>query len=286
MRASSTIATSSSGPSRLSGIWLGSSCPTATSPISAILTTGSAPAMFAQPASEPMKVFPKSGYFVVRGKANPPSEHVSAGYLAQIAAFHSRTHKHADDLSFIWYDRGAQLLVDAGRYGYFGKAEQGSELWKDGFWYADPNRVYCESTRAHNAVEIDGRNYGRKGVKPYGSALSRTGSLRDEIFFSECEAKHFKSIRHVRVLLYRPSEWLVVCDWLHDNVEAEHDYRQWFHFAPELSVRQVGEQYVAQGARPKEPLRVASLLVGPTGGKLQLAQETPQLQGFWSPSDR
>ena len=172
-----------------------------------------------------------------------------------MAAFHSRTHKHADDLSFLWDDRVALVLVVSGRYGYVGKAEQGSRLWKDGFWYSDPNRVYCESTRAHNTVEIDGRNYVRKGAKPYGSAIKRCGSV-GELFYSECEVKHFKSIRHVRLLIFKPSEWLVVCDWLHDNIEAEHDYRQWFHFAPELSVRQDAGQYVASGARPKEPLRV------------------------------
>lgn len=237
------------------------------------------------PPAQPLRAFAKSGYFIVRGSASSQTKYSQAAYLAQTAAFHSRTHKHADDLSFIWYDRGAQLLVDAGRYGYFGKTEQNSELWKEGFWYADPNRVYCESTRAHNTVEIDGRNYQRKGVKPFGSALNRFGSVNDELFYSECELKHFKSIRHVRLLVFKPSHWLIVCDWLHDNVEAEHDYRQWFHFAPELSVREQAGQYVATGARPSEPLRAASLLAGPQGSSLQLAQTTPELQGWWSPSD-
>ncbi|QJW84688.1 hypothetical protein HK414_16235 [Ramlibacter terrae] len=63
--------------------------------------------------------FPDGGYFVVRRPAGPGrAGHAQAGYLAQTAAFHSRTHKHADDLSFIWSDRGSDLLVDAGRYGY------------------------------------------------------------------------------------------------------------------------------------------------------------------------
>lgn len=232
------------------------------------------------------RAFNESGYFVVRGKPAAGESPINGGYLAQIAAFHSRTHKHADDLSFVWYDRGAQILVDSGRYGYFGKAEQGSSLWQDGFWYSDPNRVYCESTRAHNTVEIDGRNYQRKGVKPYGSALNRNGCLQDELFFSECELKHFKSIRHVRVLLFKPSSWLIVCDWLHDNLEQQHDYRQWFHFAPELSVQREGGQYVARGPQPAQALRVASLLSGVNASKPYLAQESPQLQGFWSPADR
>jgi hypothetical protein len=232
------------------------------------------------------RAFAESGYFVVKSKPRPGEKHADAGYLAQIAAFHSRTHKHADDLSFVWYDRGALLLVDSGRYGYFGKVEKGSPLWQEGFWYSDPNRVYCESTRAHNTVEIDGRNYPRKGVKPYGSALDRSGSLRDEVFFSECEVKHFKSIRHVRLLIFKPSAWLVVCDWLHDNLEVPHEYRQWFHFEPELSVRRDGQQYVATGARPEQSLRAVSLLSGATCGKTYLARDAAPMQGFWSPSDR
>jgi hypothetical protein len=238
--------------------------------------------------AESLKAFKESGYFVVK-RAQRGSRRLDvedASYLAQIAAFHSRTHKHADDLSFIWYDLGTPILVDAGRYGYDGKAEVGSALWKDGFWYSDPNRVYCEGTRAHNTVEIDDRNYLRKGVKPYGSALGRYGVVDDEVYFSEAEVKQFKSIRHVRLLLFRPRSWLVVFDWLHDNVEAQHDYRQWFHFAPELSVRHQGEQYVATNSRWSAPLRVASLMPEVSLSRPVLGRETPTLQGWWSPKGR
>jgi hypothetical protein len=238
-------------------------------------------------SSDTLRAFETSGYLVVcRPAASRPSAHEQSSYLAQIAAFHSRTHKHADDLSFIWYDRGCQILVDAGRYGYDGKTEVGSELWQDGFWYSDPNRVYVESTRAHNTVEIDDRNYLRKGAKPYGSALKRSGLVGDDVYFSECETKQFKSVRHVRVLIFRPGNWLVVWDWLHDNLNAQHDYRQWFHFAPELSVRLHDEQYVVTSARWNEPLRVASLLPGTTCSKPVLGREGPAQQGWWSPKAR
>jgi hypothetical protein len=37
--------------------------------------------------------------------------------------------------------------------------------------YSDPNRIYVETTRAHNTVEIDGLSHPRRNVQPYGSGL-------------------------------------------------------------------------------------------------------------------
>jgi len=116
--------------------------------------------------------FPKSGYFIARDSwPKGPEDFQQGSYLAQTLCFHSRTHKHADDLSFVWYDGGTEILVDAGRYGYPQKTEAGSALAKEGYWYSDPRRIYVEETRAHNTVEIDGRSSPRHKVKPYGSAL-------------------------------------------------------------------------------------------------------------------
>ncbi len=50
-----------------------------------------------------LKRFESGGYFIYRQPTSCFDE--PAAYVAQTAAFHSRTHKHADDLSFVWYDR-------------------------------------------------------------------------------------------------------------------------------------------------------------------------------------
>lgn len=233
-----------------------------------------------------LKAFPKSGYVVIREQSAAGQPAADDYYLAQTACFHSRTHKHADDLSIIWFDRGTPILVDAGKYGYIGKTGKESDLWKDGFWYSDPNRVYCESTRAHNTVEIDGKNYARKGVKPYGSALNRWGRSESGVFFTESEVKHFKSIRHVRLLFFKPGQWLIVCDWVHDNHEVEHEYRQWFHFAPEHSVRKKEEHYSVSVASLRRPMCATSLLPGVSISKPFIGVEQPQAQGWWSPKDK
>jgi hypothetical protein len=238
------------------------------------------------PPPESMRAFPASGYVVCRsGWPSGPEDFADGSYLAQACAFHSRTHKHADDLTFIWYDRGHEILVDAGGYGYAGKTEPGSELWKDGFWYADPRRIYVESTRSHNTIQIDGRNLPRRNVDPYGSALMRWGE-KAGVYYTESAVCHWETICHRRILLFRPSEWLLVFDWLLDDESASHDYRQAFHFAPELEVEEVvGNRLVLGMPGGESPLHMVSLssceLISPVKG-----QEHPELLGWISRQDR
>lgn len=239
-----------------------------------------------QAPSEHMRAFTQGGYWVVRVPGNDPDDLNGYSYLALNAAFHSRTHKHADDLSFVWFDRGHNLLVDAGRYGYIGKAEQGSELWLDGHWYSDPSRVYCESTRAHNTLEFDDRNFPRKGVKPFGSALKRWGKLDCGVFFAEAEVKQFNAIRHARILFHMPHQWLIVFDWFYDNNDAPHGVKQWFHIGHELQVLKDGGQYVVSVPGSEHVLRVASLLSGPMPSRLHIGEEEPVRQGWWSAKER
>ena len=239
-----------------------------------------------QAPSEHMRAFTQGGYWVVRVPGNDPDDLNGYSYLALNAAFHSRTHKHADDLSFVWFDRGHNLLVDAGRYGYIGKAEQGSELWLDGHWYSDPSRVYCESTRAHNTLEFDDRNFPRKSVKPYGSALKRWGQLDCGVFFAEAEVKQFNAIRHARILFHMPHQWLIVFDWFHDNNDVSHGVKQWVHIGHELQVLMDGDQYVVSVPGSQQVLRVASLLSGSMPSRFYIGEEKPVRQGWWSAKER
>lgn len=239
-----------------------------------------------EPPAESSRAFKDSGYFVAKDRWHSSDKDFSQrGYLAQIAAFHSRAHKHADDLSFVWYEQGCRILVDAGRYGYFGKAEAGSDLWSDGYWYSDPARVYIESTRAHNTVEIDGRNHPRKGVKPYGSAINRSGETGQGIIFCESEVRH-RSVRFIRTLIWLPGRWLLVFDWLQDGLFSRHDFSQWFHFSPEIDVSCMNHRVEATVPGLGRKLVVLPLL--DKGGVLLRAQTGPNgepLQGYYSPSE-
>ncbi len=238
-----------------------------------------------RPPKEHLKAFPESGLVVMRsGWPRGTAAYRQASYLAQQCAFHSRTHKHADDLSFLWYDHGTDILVDAGRYGYLGGTPADKELVQQGFWYADPKRMYVESTRAHNTVEIDGVNQDRVERKPYGSALLRWGE-KDGVQFAESHVRYSKSMRHARVLLNRPHEWLIVFDWLWDSKGDPHQYRQWFQFAPGLALAQQKDALHAQSIEPAFSLVALPLLSGPVLQPPVKGQEQPVLQGWWSPGD-
>ena len=227
-------------------------------------------------------IFPESGLAVLRSGWPDASHFDQASYLAQQAGFHSRTHKQADDLSFIWYDRGTEILIDAGRYGYLGRTEAGSDLWNRGFWYSDPKRIYVESTRSHNTVEIDGMSYDRRESIPYGSAIKRWGENSDGLMFVETHAPQFQSIGHSRLLVLNPKNWLLVYDRLWDDAQDDHDFRQWFHFAPDLTVESGKGMLHVSGEPLDTDLTVVSLLPSAAPSAPVFGQEYPDLLGWWS----
>jgi hypothetical protein len=219
-----------------------------------------------------------------------PSRPSHIAYLAQTAAFHSRTHKHADHLSFVWYDAGVEILTDPARYGYAGSTVPGSDLALDGFYYADPRRVYVETTRAHNCVVIDGRNYARRGVKPFGSAL-RDAREENGMAVTESELWHFGAVRHRRNLVMRPGHFLLVLDWLHDRSGEPHDYVQHFKLAPSwqatvdgdlVRARHPGGTDAAGKTLHPQPLCVASALPGAEWLPIARGEDEPQLLGWVS----
>jgi len=171
------------------------------------------------PPSGTYRVFPEAGFAVFRdGWPSARQNWQDSGYLIFAAGFHSRTHKHADDLTFEWWDGGRAIIVDSGRYGYY---------------YDDPWRIYCESTRAHNTVEIDRRDLSRDRRDAFGSALTSWGA-GEGAYFVSAEIDRSPGPRHRRTLVWRPGKWLVVLDEL--DADRVHDYRQWFHFHPDLSL--------------------------------------------------
>jgi len=237
-----------------------------------------------KPPDKDVRVFESAGYFIARTWNASAAEECDCGsYLAQTLAFHSRTHKHADDLSFIWFDRGSEILMDTGRYGYHEKTAVGSDLWRDGFWYRNPNRIHVESTCAHNTVEIDGRSYQRKGVKPYGSALSGWGQSRKCVFV-EGQVRLFRTIRFHRNLVYVPGKWLLVYDWLWDNNRKNHVFRQWFHFAPSIRSTKDGNRLILH-LGGNIPLQMVSLVEGPALTEVFRGKGEPGMQGWFSPRE-
>jgi hypothetical protein len=233
-----------------------------------------------------VQMFKDAGYVFARLYADGVEPvFPNASYLAQIAAFHSRVHKHADHLSFVWFDRHRDILIDAGRFAYAGRTSPDSELFKQGFWYSHPKRIYCESTRAHNTVGIDGKSFPRARVRPFGSALLFASEI-DGCAVTYCEATHFRNIRHHRQLIMKPGHFLLVLDWLYDRKGITHEYRQHFHFAPEWSLENKDDGIL--GSHPgcnttaSLNIRVASLIPEGLVGPIIRGQHKPELLGWTS----
>jgi Heparinase II/III-like protein len=182
-------------------------------------------------------LFPDGGLCFVR-------ENTALGstYLAQTCAFHSRFHKQADSGSIVWHDRGSGILIDAGRFGYLGRTETGSALQKDGFWYSDPKRVYCESTRAHNTLEIDGRNHRRYRQAALGGTIT-SSIARDGVFASRCVIANAGAGQHQRIVAAKPGEWLAVFDTCRFG-DGPHDVRQWFHIHPDWTAQTAADRLI------------------------------------------
>src|SRR5262249_49565488 len=151
----------------------------------------------------------EAGYAFVRSpQPRATGDFGQAGHLILAAGFHSRTHKHADDLAVIWSDRGHEILIDSGRYGYVDLLPEDSPLRQDGSFYGAPQRRYAESTRAHNTVEADGTDHLRRGRLPFGSAIV-DAEERDGFFRLRAKVDH-GTWSHERTVIYRPGRWLSI----------------------------------------------------------------------------
>lgn len=154
------------------------------------------------------------------------------------AQFHSRQHKHADNLNVLYTYNNQPLLVDPGTFTY---------------QYDVPERMYCESTRGHNTVEIDDMNYSRFRQDAFGSAISLVAKAGD-CMIVEGKVKHNRlissfipnnkikssdgvpvDITHRRIIVERPGHFLAVIDQLESS--EEHKYVSWYHLHPDLTVR-------------------------------------------------
>lgn len=228
--------------------------------------------------------FKKSGLFIMRQQGASQED---STYLAMQAAFFSRAHKHADDLSIVWYDRGTLLFTDPGKYGYRKAGDLTAEQSQEGYWYSDPKRMYVESTRAHTTVEINGKNHDRVNRKPYGSGLLAWGSVDNEIFYVSGKVPHTGGFEHCRFITFCPSKWLLILDniTVSETSKQKNVFRQWFQLGPKLKAVKEGQVYKITGDSLAVPLLAASFISDLQLDEPFYGQVNPCLQGWHSPKD-
>jgi glycosyltransferase involved in cell wall biosynthesis len=193
--------------------------------------------------TDELAVLPAGGYAFVR---SPQPQRAGAlgdsGYLAFSAAFHSRAHKHADDLNVVWFDRGQQILTDSGRFGYGELLPADSPLRREGFYYATPERQYVEGTMAHNTLMMDGRNQDRKARPPYGSGIGEC-TQRGRVFDLSGRVHHGDYV-HRRRLVYRPGKELLIKDAVFSQTSEVREGTLWFNISGHFELESVDEESV------------------------------------------
>lgn len=243
-----------------------------------LLTNGAS----GEPDVEEFAAFPDGGYAFVRSpQPSAPDELAGSGYLAFSAAYHSRAHKHADDLNVVWFDRGHQILTDAGRFGYGDLLDKDSPLRSEGFYYAAPERQYVESTMAHNTLMIDGRNQRRQGRRPYGSALGDCVRKGDRFDLS-ARVRHPDYV-HRRRVVYRPGKELRLLDAIHSSVPETREAVVWLNLDGGFELESVGEEIVLIAETGTGPLRLS--VSGPGRALEPVRGQQEPLRGWRSRKD-
>ena len=234
--------------------------------------------------SKELVAYHNGGYAFVRSpQPDGPGTLAESGYLAFSAAFHSRAHKHADDLNVVWYDKGRQILTDGGRFGYGDLLPQDSPLRREGFYYAAPERQYVEGTMAHNTLMMDGRNQERRRREPYGSALGDCFRTDDGQFDLSARVHHADYI-HRRRLFYTPGQQLLVKDSVFSQSAETREGTLWFNVSGEFELESVDGDVIFTAAREGETSRL--MITGP--GRLiePVRGQTSPMRGWRSRQDR
>ena len=221
----------------------------------------------------------KTGGLVIYN--NHLSNELPGSYLAFNGSFHSRQHKHADDMNIQLFHKGVGLLTDAGTYTY---------------QYDLPERIFIESTRAHNCLEIDGHNYSRFMADVFGSAIENVSQIGDCIVIQsfvdrkkivphDLPNNNIKTsnsvninVKHRRIVVYHPDNFLLIIDVLKSN--EKHNYTQWFNLYPELEVTTVDSHLLLSIDSGKAIATLENIYPNDSEVKVYNAVEKPRLQGW------
>ncbi|HNR33063.1 MAG TPA: heparinase II/III-family protein, partial [Candidatus Hydrogenedentes bacterium] len=209
---------------------------------------------------------PDTGFYVAR----PQPDDFLVFDAGPVGPDYNPGHAHSDTLSFELSLGGRRVVVDSGTFSYA----------------ADPWREYCQSTRAHNTVMIDGVEQTEKWG-PWHFRVARRAKPADVDWYEHEGLVVFQGShtgydhlpggpRHVRrVLLIEARHWVV-----YDEVwgAGDHVAESFLHFHPEVTLTDDGASWRADASG--HDLRV--LFFGEGAVERLPATESPP-QGWYCP---
>ena len=142
----------------------------------------------------------QSGYAIIRsvpGSEDDPSMLFISGMGDAIS------HKHADDLGFVLIERGSEVFVDSGKYGY----------------NKDEVRNYVTSAWAHNVPSLVGRSIDPRQIDREETHLQPIRTTNGGFMVSGV-ADRPKLFRHERTFSYLPGSSLIIEDRFHNRTRS------------------------------------------------------------------
>lgn len=160
--------------------------------------------------------YPKSGYYISHNDWDVENYKQSTWTMFK-SGFKSKTHKHADDNSFMLYSKGYDIFVDPGWYNYT---------------YGDKYRDYFISSLAHNSVIVDGKSYSVTDENSYKTGIYdyESNDNYDYIVGYNDMYNDVMIDRH----FYNLGDAII----LYDDIisDTEHTYSQLFHASEYMEV--------------------------------------------------
>lgn len=184
-------------------------------------------------------VYPESGYYFGRSSWEE-SDYSAATWTMFKAGYLSKTHKHADDISFMLYSKGYDVLVDPGWYNYM-----------NGNKYRD----YFVSAKSHNTLIVDGKTYSPTVENNYKTGIFsyNIGDNWDEVIAYNNMYEGVQIDRH----FFYGGDVIVLIDNIKSDVE--HEYSQLFQLSEYMKIESGDDQELIAA-------------IGDTGYKLRIRQ--------------
>jgi hypothetical protein len=144
------------------------------------------------------RVWPESGYAIMRDGWHAPDRFADSVYVCFVAAYFSRWHKHADDLSLVVAGYGTVWLIDGGKRDYTGS----------------PMDRFLISNRAHNVLILDHESTPISDAAGAGDFVRLTAheQLDADTFEVKGESRLYSDAVWERTVRYRRPHEIIVRD--------------------------------------------------------------------------
>ena len=212
-------------------------------------------------------LFNEAGYAILAGDDNSKNN----SYLAIRTGFPSNAHRHSDDFSFEWSEKGQIIFQDSGRYSYD---------------YDDPFRVFVSSTKAHNTVTVNNSNFpwwgDFKKTDFYSGAIQSLHSTSEKVELNLLKEFPTLNVKFSRKFNLKYGNYLGITDVLISD--KKNTYEQWFHLAEDFNY--LGKLENERLVFANDKIRIEVIVPRNTETMIIKGQQEPYIQGWVSLSEK